>query len=462
VATTRARTEGITVVSEPRRHLGLGALVHGSGGHIAGWRHPLAQPDGELDINLYVELAATLERGRFDALFIADVVAVWGEHLDSLHRTARAECFEPLTLLGALSSVTTHLGLVATATTTYNEPYHLARKFASLDHLSHGRVGWNIVTSVVPLEAANFGRDEHLEHEARYERAEEFVAVVKGLWDSFDDGAMVRDVAAGRYYRPEALRPLHHRGAHFTVRGPLNISRPPQGYPVLFQAGSSETGRAFAARHGEVLFTAQTSLEGARAFRADVRRRVAAQRRDPGHVLIWPGLSPVVSSTEAGARARVAELQALVHDDVLRRLVQDNIGDLDFTGIDLDGPVPDIPATNRSESRRELLLDLARKDGLSVRQLGLRMAGGGFLAGTPEQIVDHMEAWFRGDGADGFNISFPWFPGAAVDFVDQVIPELRRRGLVEDGYAGTTLRDNLGLPRPARARVDAGRAEARR
>jgi FMN-dependent oxidoreductase (nitrilotriacetate monooxygenase family) len=436
--------------------------VHGSGGHIAGWRHPHAQPDGELDIDLYVALAATFERGRFDALFIADVVAVWGEHLDSLHRTARAECFEPLTLLAALSSVTEHLGLVATATTTYNEPYHLARKFASLDHLSHGRVGWNIVTSVVPLEAANFGRAEHLEHEARYERAEEFVAVVKGLWDSFDDGAMVRDVAGGRYYRPEALRPLHHRGLQFAVRGPLNISRPPQGYPVLFQAGSSETGKTFAARHGEVLFTAQTSLEGAQAFRADIRRRVAAVGRDPDHVRIWPGLSPIVGSTESEAREQVAELQALVHDDVVRRLVQDNIGDLDFSDVDLDGPVPDIPATNRSESRRELLLDLARKGGLSVRQLGLRMAGGGILAGTAEQIADHMETWFHGDGADGFNISFPYFPGTAVDFVEQVVPELRRRGLVDDGYPGTTLRDNLGLSRPGRAPVARPRLEARR
>jgi FMN-dependent oxidoreductase (nitrilotriacetate monooxygenase family) len=449
-------------VSPPPRHLGLGALVHGSGGHIAGWRHPLAQPDGELDINLYVDLAATLERGRFDALFVADVVAVWGEHLDSLHRTARAESFEPLTLLGALSSVTKHLGLVATATTTYNEPYHLARKFASLDHLSQGRVGWNIVTSVVPLEAANFGRDEHLEHDARYKRADEFVAVVKGLWDSFDDGAMVRDVSSGRYYRPEALRTLHHRGEKFTVRGPLNISRPPQGHPVLFQAGSSETGKSFAARHGEVLFTAQTSLEGAQAFRADVRRRVAEQRRDPEDVRIWPGLSPIVGSTESEARAQVAELQALVHDDVLRRLVQDNIGDLDFTGVDLDGAVPDIPSTNRSESRRDLLLELARKGGLSVRELGLRMAGGGILAGTPEQIADHMEAWFHQNGADGFTISFPYFPGPAVDFVDQVIPELRRRGLVEDSYTGTTLRDNLGLPRPARAHVPGAWAEARR
>jgi FMN-dependent oxidoreductase (nitrilotriacetate monooxygenase family) len=428
----------------------LGALFHASGGHIAGWRHPEARPDGELDIAFHVEMARTFERGRFDALFVADDVAIWGAHLDSLHRTARAEFFEPLTLLGALSTATEHIGLVATATTTYNEPYHLARKFASIDHLSCGRAGWNIVTSVVPLEAQNFGRDEHLEHELRYRRADEFVEVVKGLWDSFADDAVVRDVAGGRYYRPEGLRALHHRGEHFTVRGPLNISRPPQGYPVLFQAGSSETGRDFASRHGEVLFTSQTSLDGAQAFYSDIKARVNAQGRNPDNVRVWPGLSPLVAATETEARQRVGELQELVHDDVLRRLVQDNIGDVDFSGVDLDGPLPDIPGTNRSKSRRDLMLDLARRGQLSVRQLGLKMAGGNILAGTPEQVADHMESWFRGGGADGFNISFPYFPGPAADFVDHVVPELRRRHLTSPDYEGSTLRDHLGLPRPAR------------
>jgi FMN-dependent oxidoreductase (nitrilotriacetate monooxygenase family) len=440
----------------------LGALFHASGGHIAGWRHPAARPDGELDIGFHVEMARTFERGRFDALFIADVVAIWGEHLDSLHRTARAEFFEPLTLLAALSSVTERIGLVATATTTYNQPYHLARKFASLDHLSHGRAGWNIVTSVVPLEAQNFGQERHLEHELRYRRADEFVGVVKGLWDSFADDAFVRDVAAGRYYQPEGLRAVQHRGEHFSVRGPLNISRPPQGYPVLFQAGSSETGKDFAARHGEVLFTSQTSLAGAQAFYADIKARVRAQGRNPDDVRVWPGLSPLVAATEAEARQRVAELQELVHDDVLRRLVQDNIGDLDFSDVGLDGPVPEIPSTNRSQSRRDLMLDLARRDQLSVRQLGLRFAGSGIVAGTPEQVADHMEAWFRAAGADGFNVSFPYFPGPAVDFVEHVVPELRRRHLTGPEYEGTTLREHLGLARPARSSEPvehAGRAQ---
>jgi len=376
-------------------------------------------------------------------------VAIWGGQLDSLSRTGRAEHFEPLTLLSGLSLVTEHIGLVATATTTYNHPFHIARKFASLDHLSHGRAGWNIVTSVVPLEAANFGRAEHLEHELRYARAAEFVEVVRELWDSFDDGANVRDKAEARYYDPARLRTPHHRGEHFTVRGPLNISRPPQGHPVLFQAGASPTGRDFAARYGEVLFTTAYTLDAARADYAHAKAAAAGRGRDPRHVLVWPGLSPLVASTEAEARARVAELDALVHDDVARRLVQDNIGDLDLTGYPLDGPVPDIPPSNRSKSRRDLLLELARRDELTIRQLALRMSGGAIVAGTPEQVADHIETWFRAEAADGFNISFPYLPGPAEDFVDQVVPILQRRGLLPTEYAGGTLRENLGLPRPA-------------
>jgi len=437
--------------SDRTRRLGLGALLHGSGGHIAGWRHPQAYPAGQLDIGFHLKLARTLERGGFDALFIADVVAIWGEHLDSLHRTGRAEFFEPLTLLAAIAPATERIGLVATATTTYNEPFHIARKFASLDHLSGGRAGWNIVTSVVPLEAANFGRDSHLEHALRYRRAREFVTVVKGLWDSFDDDAVIRDAASGRYYQPGGVRALEHAGEHFSVRGPLNISRPPQGHPVLFQAGSSETGRNFAARHGEVVFTAQRSLEGAQAFRTDVRRRAADAGRDPDSVRIWPGLAPLVTSTEEEAVRRVAELQELVHDDVLRRLVQDNIGDVDLSGVPLDGPVPEIPGTNRSKSRRNLMLNLARSEGLTVRQLGLRFAGGGIAAGPPEKIADRLSAWFVERGADGFNLSFPYLPGPADDFVDQVVPLLRARGLVTPEYAGSTLREHLGLPRPPRS-----------
>ncbi|NIH84007.1 LLM class flavin-dependent oxidoreductase [Amycolatopsis granulosa] len=437
------------------RTLSLGAFVQGAGGHIAGWRHPEAYAAGQLDFAFHAELARLLERGRFDALFIADVAALWGHQMDALSRSGRAEHFEPLTLLSALSTVTEHIGLVATATTTYNEPFHVARKFASLDHLSHGRAGWNIVTSVIPLEAANFGRSEHLEHELRYRRADEFVEVVRALWDSFADGALLRDKASGSYYDPAGLRTPHHQGEHFTVRGPLNISRPPQGHPVLFQAGSSQTGMAFAARHGEVLFTLQADLAGAQAFYAGVKKQVAAAGRNPDHVLIWPILFPLVGGTEEEARRKVAELDELVHDDVARRLVQDNIGDLDLTEYPLDGPVPDIPDSNRSKSRRDLLLGLARQENLTIRQLALRISGGATVAGTPEQIADHLEQWFTERGADGFNVSFPYLPGPAVDFVDQVVPLLRKRGLVHETYEGTTFRENLGLPRPASQEVAA-------
>ncbi|MBN9756505.1 Nitrilotriacetate monooxygenase component A [Pseudonocardia sp. Ae406_Ps2] len=423
------------------RHLGLGALVHGSGGHIAGWRHPDARPDGQLDLGFHVELAQTLERGGFDALFVADVVAIWGEHLDSLHRTGRAEHFEPLTLLSALSQVTERIGLVATATTTYHEPFHLARKFASLDHLSAGRAGWNIVTSVVPLEAANFGRDSHLEHGARYARAAEFVDVVESLWASLDP---LRDKESGRYYEPAGLRLTEHEGEHFRVRGPLNVSRPPQGRPVLFQAGSSETGKDFAARYGEVVFTGQPDAAAGKAFVDDLHARVRRHGRDPDRVRVWPLVSPLVAPTETEARAKARALLDLLHDDVARRLVQDNIGDVDLTGYDVHGPLPDIPDTNRSKSRRDGMLALARRENLTIRGLAERFSGG-TLAGTPEQIADHLEEWFHAGAADGFMVSFPYLPGPAVDFVEQVVPELRRRGLVRDGYAGTTLRDHLGL-----------------
>ncbi|MFE2417063.1 LLM class flavin-dependent oxidoreductase [Streptomyces hokutonensis] len=437
------------MTTQTPRRLTLGALVHGSGGHIAGWRHPDARPDGQLDFAFHADLARTLERGRFDALFVADVAAIWGHQLDSLSRTGRAEHFEPLTLLAALSLVTEHIGLAAKATTTYNHPFHIARKFASLDHISGGRAGWNVVTSVVPLEAANFGRDSHLEHELRYRRADEFVQVVKGLWDSFDDTAVVRDKEGGRYYDPAGLHTPHHRGEHFTVRGPLNISRPPQGHPVLFQAGSSATGREFVARHGEVLFTTQHELGAAQDFYTDVKARAARFGRDPDDLLVWPGLTPLVAATETEARRRLAELQDLIHDDVARRLVQDNIGDLDLTDRPVDGPLPDIPDTNRSKSRRELLLKLAHDEKLTIRQLAHRFAAGSAVAGTPEQIADHIETWFHARAADGFNISFPYLPGPADDFVDHVVPLLQRRGLLRTEYEGATLRENLGLTRPA-------------
>ncbi|MBB1244405.1 LLM class flavin-dependent oxidoreductase [Streptomyces durbertensis] len=424
-------------MAQPPRRMTLAGIIDGPGGHVAAWRHPATKADAQLDLEFHVRNAKTLERGLFDAVFIADIVAVWGTHLDSLCHTSRTEHFEPLSLLAAYATNTEHLGLAATATTTYNEPHQVARRYASLDHLSGGRAAWNVVTSAAPWESANFGRDTHLEHGRRYARAEEFIDVVKRLWDTAGDP---EDGSPGA--------PFHHRGDHFQTTGPLDVVRPPQGRPVIIQAGSSPVGREFAARHAEVIFTRHNQLGDAQDFYTDLKSRVAGHGRDPERVLVWPTLAPIVAATEAEARHLLAELQELVPDHVALRTLQDFLG-VDLTDHPVDGPVPDIPHTNQSQSTTERLVGLARRENLTIRGLALRLMGD-ILAGTPEQIADHMESWFTQGGADGFNIDFPYLPGSADDFVDHVIPELQRRGLYRTSYEGTTLRDNLGLGLPAR------------
>ncbi|MFE8970597.1 LLM class flavin-dependent oxidoreductase [Streptomyces albogriseolus] len=420
-----------------RRRITLAGIIDGPGGHVAAWRHPATQADAQLDLAFHRRNARTLERGLFDAVFIADIVAVWGTRLDSLCRTSRTEHFEPLTLLAAYAAATEHIGLCATATTTYNEPAHVARRFASLDHLSGGRAGWNVVTSAAPWESVNFGFPEHLEHGLRYARAEEFIDVVQRLWDSGE-------------------RFTGHRGEHFDVSRPLGLERPPQGRPVIIQAGSSPVGREFAARHAEVIFTRHNTLSDAQDFYADLKKRAAGHGRDPEKILVWPTLAPIVAATETEARQRLAELQDLTHDHVALRTLQDFLGDVDLSAYPIDGPVPDIPYTNQSQSTTERLVGLARRENLSIRQLALRLMGD-IVAGTPEQIADHMESWFTGHGADGFNIDFPYLPGSADDFVDHVIPELQRRGLYRTSYEGGTLRENLGTE-PSTTTTEAGAA----
>lgn len=429
--------------------LKLGAFLANSGHHVAAWRHPLAQADASQDFEHFKAIARSAERGKFDALFIADVVALWGHHLDALSRTARAEHFEPLTLMSALAAVTERIGLIATATTSYNEPYHIARKFASLDHLSKGRAAWNLVTSVVVDEAWNFGREQHIDHTDRYQRAEEFHDVVKGLWDSWDDDAFVRDKASGRYFDPDKLHTLNHKGAHFSVRGPLNVARPPQGHPVLVQAGASEAGKALAARVAEVIFAAHHELPAAQAFYQDIKQRAAALGRDPEHIKILPGVTPFIADTREQAQQLFEQFQALIDPVLGLRLLADTLGeDIDLSGHDLDGPLPDTPPGQRG-SRRDQVLQLARRDNLSIRQLYLRLAGGNPVIGTPSDIADSFEQWFQARACDGFNVFFPYFPGAIDTFVDQVIPVLQQRGLFRLDYAGSTLREHLGLPRPA-------------
>lgn len=435
---------------QPRRSdkLHLNVFLANSGHHVAAWRHPDAQADASQDFDHFKRIAQLAERGKFDALFIADVVALWGHHIDALSRTARGEHFEPLTLLSALAAVTERIGLIATATTTYNEPYHIARKFASLDHISKGRAAWNLVTSVVSDEAWNFGRENHVEHADRYQRAEEFHDVVKGLWDSWDDDAFVRDKASGVYFNPDKLHVLNHKGEHFSVRGPLNVARSPQGHPVLVQAGASPAGRALAARVAEAIFVGHHDIEAAQQFYREIKEQAATFGRGPNDIKILPGITPFVGRTREEAQAQFDQLQALIDPVVGLRLLADTLGeDIDLSGYDIDGPLPDTPVGQRG-SRRDQVIALARRENLSIRQLYLRLAGGNPAIGTASDIADIFEAWFQAYASDGFNVFFPVFPNALETFVEQVIPELQRRGLFRTDYEGTTLRDHLGLKRP--------------
>lgn len=440
-------------MSTKKKQLRLGAFLPGSGHHVAAWRHPSAQADGGLNFQHYKRIAQTAERGKFDMLFLADVAAVAdrGQGTPASSRLGQFTVyFEPFTLLSALSVVTEKIGLAATVSTTYNEPFHLARKFASLDHLSQGRAGWNLVTSSTEAEALNFNREQHMEHTLRYERALEFVKVVTSLWDSWEDDAFLRDKESGLYFDPDKLHVPNHKGDHFSVKGPLNVARPPQGYPVIIQAGSSEDGKNLAAQTAEVIFTAQQTLEEAQAFYKDVKGRLAQYGRSPDHLKIMPGIFPVIGRTEQEARDKYEQLQALIHPQVGLALLSSMIG-ADLSGYDVDRPLPDLPETNGGKSRQRLLVELARRENLTIRELYLRIAGARghwTIVGTPTQIADRLEEWFVNDGADGFNIMPPYLPDGLEDFVDLVIPELQRRGLFRTEYEGETLRDHLGLPRP--------------
>ena len=430
----------------------LGAFVHETGQHVAAWRHPQAHYHSGVSFADMVEVARTAERGRFDFLFLADSAAVsLAGTPESRGRMGKVVKFEPMTILSALAAVTKHLGLVATSTTTFNEPYTLARQFASLDQISGGRSGWNLVTSNNEGDALNYSREEHLAHADRYERAIEFAEVVNGLWDSWDEDAFIRDKESGVFFDPSKLHPLNHKGKHFQVRGPLNVACSPQGRPILVQAGASGTGRDVAARLAELVFTAQTTFEQGKEFYADVMARLPRFGRSPAEVLVMPGLYPVVAPTESEAREKFDHLQSLIHTSVGLAVLEHTIGVHDLDKLPLDGPVPEMPDTNGPLSRQRLLLEQARRDKLTLWELCLANAGprGHVLTiGTPSQVADEMEHWFKNRAADGFNVMPAWLPGSLDDFVDLVIPELQRRGLFRTEYEATTLRGNLGLPRP--------------
>ncbi len=418
--------------------------------HTGAWRYPGAWADANFNFGRLKYLIQKLEFGKFDAFFMADHLALLNMPIEALRRSHTVTSFDPLTLLPALAAVTERIGLIATASTTYNDAYHVARKFASLDHISNGRAGWNLVTTANPDAALNFGQDAHMAHGERYKRAREFYDVVTGLWDSFADDAFIRDQASGIFWDPARMHVLDHKGAELSVRGPLNVARPVQGWPVIVQAGASDAGRQIAAETAEMVFAAGGTLADAQAFYADVKGRAARYGRDPELIKILPGALVVVGDTVAEARAARDHLDSLVHYDSAIGSLSIALG-VDARAFDPDGPLPEIPETEASKSGRERAINLARREGLTVRQLAQRLGGyaGLALVGTPATIADEMEQWLDGRGCDGFNIMFPHVPAGLEDFVDKVVPELQRRGLFRLDYEGTTLRDHLGLPRLA-------------
>lgn len=431
--------------------LRLGAFIQGVGHHVAAWASPGVDPGALFDLDHYVRIAQTAERARFDAIFFADNVALLGGTNPLVEKAAPVYHFEPLTLLGALIPATRHVGLVATVSTSYLAPYHTARKFASLDNLSKGRAAWNLVTSGTEFEAHNFGLDNQVGHDERYERAAEYVEVVRKLWDSWEDDALLLDQAGQRFFDVNKLHPADHKGKFFSVAGPAQWARSVQGHPVLVQAGSSADGQALAAATADVVFTAQQLRSHAVAFAQGVKDQAEANGRRRDDVLVMPGITAYVGRTEAEAREKFEALQSLVDPRAGVGLLSAILG-WDLSGVDLDGPFPDAPPTQGWQSRQQLFVDLAREENLSLRELVGRITaarGHWVVIGDPVQVADRMEDWFRAGAADGFNVLPPTFPGGLDDFADLVVPELQRRGLFRTEYEGATLRENLGLPRPA-------------
>lgn len=436
-----------------RDEMKLGMMVLQGGCHDAAWRDPRVPANGGVDIDYFGNLAELAESAAFHFIFCADSPSVPDEAHATIARQSRNDGFEPLTLLSALSSRTQNIGLVGTATTTYNEPYHIARMFASLDRLSQGRAAWNIVTSGYKFEAANFGDKELPCHATRYARAREFVRVVKGLWDSWEDDAFIRDKQSGIFVDTKKMHPVNHRGKYFSVRGPMNTARPPQGHPVLVQAGASNIGVAFAAEVGEVIFTAEPSLENGKKFYAALKAKALTFGREDHQVLIMPGLVPIVGRTKQEALDKLERLRSYTHIDVLIGVAERWLGSVtNLRSVDLDSRVPDtLPQTNLFQSRQKLLLEMAARQKFTWRQLMTYISdssGHLMIVGTPDEIAQTMVDTFDERAADGFNLCFATLPGSLKEFIELVVPELRRRGKFRHCYSGHTLRENLGLNRP--------------
>lgn len=433
-----------------QRQMNLNVFIMNAGHHEAAWRRLDTEAERITDIRYFQRLAEIAEQAKFDSLFLADILAVG----KNVQHGVSSFGLEPFTLLSALAAVTERIGLIGTVSTTYNEPFHVARKFASLDHISQGRAGWNIVTSGNDIEANNFGQEAHLEHSKRYERAREFLEVTSGLWDSFEDDAIVIDRSTGQFTDGTKVHELNHSGPFFRVKGPLNVPRSPQGYPVLVQAGSSEDGKEFAAEYAEAIFTAQQTLEEAQKFYSDVKSRLVKYGRHSDELKILPGISAILGETESEAKEKEQELNELTIPAYgLNQL--SNMLKVDLSGISLDGPLPELPsveAINGNKSRFQLVVDLAKRENLTIRQLIHRLAGGRghrTFAGTAVQIADQLEEWFTNGASDGFNVMPPYLPGGLEDFARLVVPELQRRGLFRTEYTGRTLREHYGLKRPA-------------
>ncbi|WP_298692072.1 LLM class flavin-dependent oxidoreductase [uncultured Sphingomonas sp.] len=426
------------------------AFLMQTGGHIAGWRHPRAADNALCDMQYFQELARTAERGLFDGIFFADSVGyhpVKGEDIFACLETPK---LEPGLVLAAIAATTRRIGLIATGSTTYGEPYDVARRFATLDHLSAGRAGWNIVTSTMENEAHNYGRDAHLGHSDRYARAAEFVDVACKLWDSWDDGAVLADKASGRYTDPSRITGLDHKGAYFRVAGPLNVPRSPQGHPVLVQAGASDTGKRFAARYAEVIFTSHPAKESAARFRTEMHELLAAEGRAADTLKIMPAITPIIGRTREEAAELQAQLDASIPSPVAISKLEGLLGNFDLSAYAPDDQLPPIPEA--PNSTRDRVVELAQRERLSIRDLAQRVAAGRTsrtVVGTAHDVADELADWYQGGAADGFVISAPFLPAGLADFVDSVVPELQARGLFRREYEGETLRDHLGLARPA-------------
>ncbi len=441
-----------------RRQLHLGAFLAGTGSNMASWRHPKAVADGAINLDYYRKLTRKAEAAKLDFVFFGDGLYISEKsHPNFLNR------FEPLTLLAALAMETSHIGLAATLSTTYSDPFTVARQFASIDHISGGRAGWNIVTSPLEGSALNYGRTEHPAHDLRYRMAQEFLEVTKGLWDSWEDDAFIRDKGSGQFFDPDKMHRIDYRGEFYSVQGPLTISRSRQGRPLLIQAGSSEAGKEFASRHADAVFTGQATMEEAVNFYQDVKSRAVKHGRESDEILILPGCNPIVGDTPQQAEEKYQVIANLVIIDEALNYLGRYFNDMDFTQYDLDQPFPDLGDFGRNgwESATDRIKQLARDEGLTLRQMALRSTTPKpTFMGTPTQIADTMEAWFEAGAADGFMMNSAVLPEGFIDFLDQVLPILKERGLFRVEYEADTLHGNLGLPIPKNGFTEQAQPEA--